>query len=328
MRGFLNYVERDGALYETECFLGALIGGAVSMIGGMMGRSDAKKRDAAAAKAAKVPVITNTSHEVDLAGMNAAAIAAGYNPMTILNAGGLSAFTKTRTETTGQNAMAAVPTAPSFGSVLANAASSAFNIYREDAAAASAQRTAALSSFPPVPRPSAGLMSIIAGTPAGGRSAGGGAQFMARPMMSALPKVAGLPVTPSVEQPTLTNPHPNAAIDATTRDASAYEERYGDVAGSVAGIWVAYQDALRNVTGLDQKDRHQFYADTVNNGWHRLKSAYQAAQAAYAASPAPTAVGGAWERAKQGLSRERDIFLGRPRGPKNLPDNGVPTGWQ
>ncbi|QIG67465.1 hypothetical protein EVB40_007 [Rhizobium phage RHph_TM3_3_14A] len=150
MRDFLNFVERDGALHEEECFLGALIGGAVSLVGGLMGRSDAKKRDAAAAKAAKVPVISNTSHELDLKAMNAAAIAAGYNPMTILNAGGLSAFTKTRTETTGQNAMAAVPTAPSVGSVVAGAASSAFNIWRDDRQAAA--QTAALSASVVPPR--------------------------------------------------------------------------------------------------------------------------------------------------------------------------------
>ncbi|MEM5245114.1 hypothetical protein VTU32_12355 [Thermoanaerobacter sp. CM-CNRG TB177] len=194
MRDFLNFVERDGALHEEECFLGALIGGAVSLVGGLMGRSDAKKRDAAAAKAAKVPVISNTSHEVDLKALNAAAIAAGYNPMTILNAGGLSAFTKTRTETTGQNAMAAVPTAPSVGSVVAGAASSAFNIWRDDRQAAAQTAALSASSFPPAPRPGNSLMAVLTGTAAGGASGGGGLQFAAVPRLTQKAS-AGMPLS-------------------------------------------------------------------------------------------------------------------------------------
>ncbi|QIG67237.1 hypothetical protein EVB36_007 [Rhizobium phage RHph_TM36] len=326
MRDFLNFVERDGALHEEECFLGALIGGAVSLVGGLMGRSDAKKRDAAAAKAAKVPVISNTSHELDLKAMNAAAIAAGYNPMTILNAGGLSAFTKTRTETTGQNAMAAVPTAPSVGSVVAGAASSAFNIWRDDRQAAAQTAALSASSFPPAPRPGNSLMAVLTGTAAGGASGGGGLQIAAVPRLTQKAG-AGMPVTPSVEQPTLTNPHPNAAIDRDTRDASAYEERYGDVAGSVAGIWVAYQDALRNVTGYDQKERHKFYANTVNAGWQAVKSAYAGAQGQFAGTGAPTILGGAWDRAKQGLARESNAWFGTGGilGPSTK--NGGGGGW-
>lgn len=251
MRDFLTYVERDGALQETECFLGALIGG-------LFGMADAKKRDKAAAKAAKVPVISNTSHEVDLKGLNAAAIAAGYNPMTILNAGGLSAFTKTRTETTGQNAMAAVPTAPSFGSVFANALNSTVQSVASYASAGAGAGALSASSFLPAAVPS--VASVMRATPAGGSTGGaGGLQFGAASTLTA--KKGGMPVVPSIEQPTLTNPHPNAAIDPITRDASAYEERYGDVAGSAAGVWILYQDALRNLTGLNQNERHMKYRE-------------------------------------------------------------------
>jgi hypothetical protein len=161
-------------LGHSEYFLDALIGGAVSLVGGLFGRSDAKKRDKAAAEAAKVPVVTDsdTSHTVDLPGLVAAAEASGFNPMTILNAGGLSAFTSTKqhTVTTGQNAMAAVPTAPSVGSVIAQSVGNAFQIYREDKAAA---QTAALSAFPPAPVSSRGIMSVIGGT-SGGYAAQGG----------------------------------------------------------------------------------------------------------------------------------------------------------
>ena len=311
---FLTWAE-TGKAHQEECFLGALIGGAVSLVGGLMGRSDAKKRDKAAAKAAKVPVITDTSHTVDLSGMNAAAIAAGYNPMTILNAGGLSAFTKTHTETTGQNAMAAVPTAPSFGSVLANAASTAFNTYREDkAAAAQAAQTAALtSSFAAAPS-MARTLGLTAG---GGRAGGNGLQFGAAPVLTAK---AGMPYTPSVEQPTLTNPHPNAMIDSITRDASAYEERYGDVAGSAAGIWILYQDALMNLTGMNQKERHNWYGQKVQQGVNAVQRAYGAAQAAYATAGGP----GLWDRARENLAKEGQFWNDTLKGGKLTSGGG---GW-
>lgn len=126
----------------------ALIGGGISLLGGLFGRSDAKKRDAAALEASKVPVVTTGN----LKEMVAAAEAAGFNPQTVLNAGGLSAFNTV----TGQNAMAGVPTAPSMGSVFANAAGNAFNIWRED-------RANALSSFPPAPT-RGGIASVIGAT--------------------------------------------------------------------------------------------------------------------------------------------------------------------
>lgn len=239
-------------------FLGALIGGAVSLVGGLAGRSDAKKRDKAAAEAAKVPVVT--SHTVDLPGLVRSAEEAGFNPQTILNAGGLSAFTTT--STTGQNAMAAVPTAPSFGSVLAGAAGTAFNIYREDMD----RKTAALSSFPPAPK--LGMAEALGWTAGGGKALGGGARFGAVPTMArngGRAAMAGMPtdgraIRPSVETPTMTNPNVFYSVDPTQPDAEMMETRKGDSEVNSFLSWARVEEAdfLYNLTGTTAFQRAAF----------------------------------------------------------------------
>lgn len=245
-----------GVVPTTHGFLGALIGGAISLVGGAAARKDAKKRDEAAAEAAKVPVETEseTSHTVDLKGMNQAAIDAGWNPYTILMAGGLGAFTKSNTKsvTTGQNAMAAVPTAPSFGSVLAGASGTAFNLYREDAAAKAAAKPT-LSTFPSAPPMSAA--QALGLTPAGGKSARG-LSFVT----SNVPKAsAGAPRAPEVETPKTQNPHIYGRIDPTNPGASAWTQRYGDseVLQMIAGVSVIADDLIYNITGKTNKERRQ-----------------------------------------------------------------------
>lgn len=236
--------------HQSSCepceFLGALIGGAVSLIGGMSARKDAKKRDAAAAEAAKVPVVSEaeTSHTLDLAGMVKASLANGFNPMAILGAGGLSAFTKSfsKTTTTGQNAMAAVPTAPSMGSVISGALSTGFNIYREDAAAAKA---AATSYFPPAPSPGmARPLSAagFAGLPAMSSSLGkasSGAGVLA----------ANLPATWETGVAKVTNPNRVMKVDPSFSDAETSADRYGDIAEEIAGARNFIADTLYNATG-------------------------------------------------------------------------------
>lgn len=251
-------------------FLGALIGGAVSLVGGIAGRKDAKKRDKAAAEAAKVPVVT--SHTVDLPGLVRQAEEAGFNPQTILNAGGLSAFTTTTT--TGQNAMAAVPTAPSMGSVLAGAAGTAFNIYREDMQT----KAAALSSFPPAPK--MGMAEALGWTPAGGKATGGGAAFgavptLARnggaPVQKAMGKYNGAPVPFEVGEVTVTNPHTTAYVDPTISDAELEETRYGDseLNATISFIERKYADTVYNLTGSTVAGRNRVYS----NAWNAVRGA-------------------------------------------------------
>lgn len=244
--------------HSREKFLGALIGGAIALFGGMSAKKDAEKRDKAAAKAAEVPVETDTEHTVDLKGLVEKAQEAGFNPMTILNAGGLAAFTKTHTKTTGQNAMAAVPTAPSTGSVIAGALSTGFNIYREDAAAERAERVAAMSSFPA--RPTATLGSILTGTPAGGKAGGGGAQFAAAPALK-----AGAPVVPEFERGTKVNPHSTWKVDPTIPSAEDGETEYGDLLGNVFGVRNLYLNTLYNLTGMTEPERHKYYGEVYES---------------------------------------------------------------
>lgn len=255
-----------------HAFLGALIGGAISLFGGLSARKDAKKRDAAAAEAAKVPVETEqrVSHRVDLPALVAQSQAAGFNPMTILNAGGLSAFTETEqwTSTTGQNAMAAVPTAPSFGTVLAGAASTAFNIAREDMQAA---KTAALSSFPPAPRMD--MATALGWSAGGGVAGGGGAQFRASPSLHA----DGRPIKGSIETPTVTNPHTSAYVDPSLPDAEMSETRYGDseILSMLTGGYTIYSDLVYNLTGSTNAGRNAVYGkayDAVKGAYNNAAS--------------------------------------------------------
>lgn len=269
-----DFYASASSLPQKHKFLGALIGGAISLIGGAKARSDAKKRDAAAAAAAEelknTPVVTDakaeTSHVVDLPGLVKAAQDAGFNPMTILNAGGLSAFTKSTTtnwsSVTGANAAAAaqmsVPTAPSMGTVVAGALSAGYNIYREDQAAKKAYETAALSSFPS--RPTATLGSILSGTPAGGNAGGGGAQFAAK---SAL--VAGAPQVPDFEKGTKVNPHSTWKVDPTIPSAEDGETEYGDLLGNVFGVRNLYLNTLYNLSGKTEPERHKYYAEVYES---------------------------------------------------------------
>jgi len=222
----------------ADChFLNALIGAGLSLASGLMGRADAKKRDRAAAEAAKVPVVT--SHKLDLKGMNQAAIEAGYNPMTILQAGGMSAFTTT--STTGQNAMAAVPTAPSVGSVFAGAAMSAFDIYRDD------QKTAAAAAtyFPPAP---------VQGTPFSGAVVRGGA-FSSGGFAGGAKTVAN-PYGYEQKQASQTKSMP-WLLDTDTKfaDTEAIETEYGEPISWVYGVGKLWANTLKTATGMSSDER-------------------------------------------------------------------------
>lgn len=236
---------------RNEYFLGALIGG-------IFARKDAKKAAKLAAEAAKVPQVTTSEHKVDLLAMNAAAIEAGYNPQTLLNAGGLSAFTKTTQTTTGHNAMAAAQAAgavPSMGSVFAGALGSTL----DDLTASTFKAMAPMSTsyFPPAPSQgmakAMGWTDVISGTAGGGKSGGGGARVLAT---SALSKNAGAPVTPTIETPTVTNPHNRYGVDPTIRDADAFSARYGEPGEWASAPWIVYNDTMYNLTGTTNAERN------------------------------------------------------------------------
>lgn len=234
-------------------FINALIGGGISLIGGLFG----KKKDK--------PQVTTTSHEVDLGRLTREAIAAGYNPRTILNAGGLSAYTTTTGTATG---------GPGSGGTsaighIANAAGAAFNIFREDAAS----KAVMSSSFPSAPSQpmsrAMGWSSLPGGSAAARTSV---PTIRASGMMSRLtssqalggndvvkPELGGQ-VKPTYEAPTITNPNAigGGLVDPSLVDAEMVETRKGD-------SWmnwpyyarVHFADAWYNATGETNRQMGQ-----------------------------------------------------------------------
>lgn len=281
-------------------FLGALIGG-------LFGQSDAKKKDKAAAKAALVPQVTkntnsqtqeNTSTQtqtntekagtsISLTALVAEAEKAGFNPLTALRAGLGGAFSsswgssssvhkahsvdkvtqKSESSTTGHNAMAAVPTAPSIGSVVMGAINGTIDKAVGLGAQNSAQN-AFLQGVQSNPTP----MSRSFYTPST-ISAGPAVQMVSSPALA-----RGAPIAPTMETPTVTNPYSKGNVDPTSRDTAAAEERYGDIVGSIFGAKKLIDDALYNVTGTTLDDRWAKTTDLWNAGTAALSSSVKAAQ--------------------------------------------------
>ncbi|UIB81424.1 hypothetical protein [Flyfo microvirus Tbat2_108] len=237
---------------RNEYFLGALIGG-------LFARSSAKKAAKAAEEAAKVPVVTDTTHTVDLLAMNNAAIEAGYNPMTLLNAGGLSAFTTTKNVTTGQNAMAAAQAkaaVPSMGSVFAGALGGAL-----DSLTSSVFQAAAPMSkdyFPPAPPKTVGMADALGwntlAKTAGGAKVAGSSGFVTG-MNGKQATVLGNPMVPEAGEVTVTNPWPVQKVDPYFRDAEGTETRSSDVVSNAYGVWVTGMDWMYDMTGISYPDR-------------------------------------------------------------------------
>lgn len=243
---------REFPFGRDEYFLG-------SLISGIFARSAAKKAAKAAEEAAKIPVVTETSHEVDLIGMNNKAIEAGYNPMTILNAGGLSAFTKTKNVTTGQNAMAAAQAkaaVPSMGSVFAGAIGSTL----DNLTASVFQAAAPLSKdyFPPAPPKVVGMADALGwntlAKTAGGAKVAGSSGFVTG-MNGKQATVLGNPMVPEAGEVTVTNPWAVQKVDPHFRDAEGVETRSSDVVSNGYGVWVTMHDWMYDQTGISYPDR-------------------------------------------------------------------------
>lgn len=307
----------------SQAFLGALIGGAVSLVGGLMGRSDQKKRDKAAAKAAQVPQVTKTDQSqkqtltqsasqtsktvsknttaVSLTALVKEAETAGFNPLTVLRAGLGGAFSSSVTEqthnagqtstqtltdnikgtstTTGHNAMAAVPQAPSVGSVIANAAGNAFNIYQQG------QQQKANEAFQLKMQEAAHQQAMERQLQASQLQ--GRANFGTPYTVSAGPALSqgrtaalsGAPVKPTYETPTVTNPYKDGYVDTTVPDLAAAEERYGELGALPFAIRNYVADLLRNLTGTTTADRAKVRQGLVKDGTAALSQSLDAARA-------------------------------------------------
>lgn len=236
-----------------------LLGLAAPLIGGAIraGGAAAKERAQQAAQAEylseyaeykrnveSTPQITRYSS--DLPRLVAAAESAGFNPLTVLQAGGLSAFGVTEAPKLW------VPPAPREGFSPGGAGAMAFgeSVSNVDLSAAYsnyAQGRLAMSQAAALQLPSRGVSgrSHVAAQ----RSGGG---VITGPVLSTavLPLSEGVARTPTVETPTVTNPTPAGNwfwhVNPWFADAAAWEERYGEGGDWVGGALTFGADALYN----------------------------------------------------------------------------------
>lgn len=247
-----------------------------SLLSGIFGRKDAKKAAKLAEEAAKVPLVTTNT--ADVAAMNKAALDNGYNPMTLLQAGGLSAFSTSTT--TGHNAMAAAAArgaVPSFGSVLAGAAESTLNAFTGNVFSSFASSLGTgfgASYFPPAPtgKTDMGMGAALGwGTPTRGSASGGfatsGVSYAKSSRLASAPGKPGSPMMPEIEAPKTQNPWGMFNIDPTVAGAEAFETRYGDseIASTLAWGLTAWDDFWYNTTGMTSAQRRETFGRPVVN---------------------------------------------------------------
>jgi len=275
----IHHVVANGPTHGA--FLNFLLGGAVSLIGGLLSSSSAKKRDAenkaAAEKLAATPVVTDqksTTAErswVDTDGMMAAAAKAGFNPVTFLMAGGMNAFTQRetvtdgQTVTTGANAAAAAQlgqsTAPGFGEVLAGALNTGFNLYNDERK----QQQANLFQKSLVDTQIAA--SAQRGAYGGSRSFYTPSRTHTGNLATASAYPTGAPQVPEVGDVTVTNPHRVPWVDPTVPDAAAMEERYGgsEILETISFVKNGFNDLYYNAGFGTSAERWEKYGKPIGN---------------------------------------------------------------
>ena len=315
-----------------------LFAGGLSAVAGLFGRSDAKateKRARAAHEEAErknrkavkkanatnealgrellnVPLETTTVEQrsggvktsfrewgdVDSVAMMAAAEASGFNPVTWLNAGGMTAYARrfyesnvedtTRIETTftskGHNAAAAyqlmspqvyqgtpapVHNVPSVGSVLAQAGSDAFKQYNDDAIRTASQNfQRELMQMQLDAAQQRAMRNKFGDTP---KTSTSGSAFSAGTMIGGLSGAnvppaggtAGWPSTWKAGETSATNPWSRSRIDPNSADAEMFETRYGEILSELFGVRNAVDDLMANATGLTKEQRYARTRDAL-----------------------------------------------------------------
>lgn len=227
---------------------------------------------------------TTEVNTVDVDAMVKAAEKAGFNPASFLAAGGASLFTRREAtedvlfSSLGHNAAQAYqlmspqtyqaaprPTynVPSLGSVFASGLSDAYKTYASEADRVRDQDFRRE------------LLNLQLSAVQAGKRQGKGASSFTVPSMvtsggldspvsggalskSKLGKV-GSPKTPEAGDATVTNPFDKRNVEPSSRDASLWEDRYGEVLGMVGGIKNAWDDGFRNLTGMTSAERYRAY---------------------------------------------------------------------
>lgn len=252
--------------------LGSLIGGIGSIVGGLLG-GDSSQRTKEKSKS-KVRSKSTSRSTGNLGRMVRAAERNGFNPLTLLRAGGLSAYSTvtndsysvTKSKSKGKNNTSS--SAP-LGAGIAGAFQSVGSAISEAAGSQQAQSAAdAWQGLRTVSNPGYNkaleydlIQAQLGGISSpGGVTADGGnprypassTSYTAKPMLGLSGDGSdGRSRIPTYEQPTVTNPFPSGwgiKVDPTVPDAAAWEERYGgsELAETAAGVIVGASDVAAN----------------------------------------------------------------------------------
>lgn len=229
--------------------LGALIGAVGSVVGGALGSRPQKSKGKS--KSTTTGTTTGwTRNRARLGDMVKAAEANGFNPLTILRAGGLAAFSSTRSKTdqvsnslTKSKGSASNP-AP-LGAGIANAAMS---IGGAIDSGPSQQAQGSADAWQGLRDPqNEELIGQQLGTQP--RLPVSTTYVAKKPALAAAAGSDGTSMTPTYEQPTVTNPMPkgwDAKVNPEYPDAEAWETRYSDPGGWVGAAVNAWEDGKMN----------------------------------------------------------------------------------
>lgn len=281
--------------------LGSLIGAAGSVLGGLLGGEEKTK--------GRNKTWTNsaTRSKVHLRQLVSDAEKAGFNPLTILRAGGLSAYTDTfsksfsRSKTKGSSSSSSpmgagiAAAANTLGGAIENmsspaaGAAQAWNAPPASLPAAQAEYDMVKRALRDVPPGTLGTQPRLpasstweAKTPAlsGAVTDGSGGQ----------------PMQPTFEAPTVTNPfHPSLGVwvDPAAPDAEAFSTRYGDseIFSTIGGVLTAGTDIWHNIKRAN--DAVATYSDKAYVTPNRM-TAYKAQRQADALTDTVNEAGKLW----------------------------------
>lgn len=239
---------------------------------------DARQRtenQALARELMAIPEITDTENRLDLAGFMRAGEAAGYNPVTWLNSGALSAFTHSTKTTTGANtgaAMAMMQGTPTqiprvasplegLGGALSAGVNTFGSLYKTQMAldgmggalplrSQASPGTGGLYNTNDVVN---GLMGGVGFAPRSYSTAGGAAGRTAGMSSSDWwPLTTGAPYPDKVElgKNEQTNPGTSWWITPGWNNAQGWEDAYSDIGGNIYGLVRGVNDLGLNVTGM------------------------------------------------------------------------------
>lgn len=228
--------------------LGAVIGAVGSIAGGLLGSKPTRQKNRSKSTTSGTTV-SKTKTRAHLGQMVAAAERHGFNPLTVLRAGGLAAYSATKGTTTASSQSftkgkgTATNPAP-LGAGIAAAANSIGGAMDQGPSQAS---QAASDAWKGLREPSLVDQQLAhASSPVPVSRT-----FTQKtPQLTGTAGADGKSMTPTYEAPTVTNPFPHSwgwGVDPTVPDAEAWETRYSDPGGWYGAAIAADADIQVNI---------------------------------------------------------------------------------